>query len=48
MGIAVGIGIFGWGVTRSRDLEHYLGGKPPADLADPADAVEEPERLRAE
>jgi CP family cyanate transporter-like MFS transporter len=48
MGIAVGIGIFGWGVTRSRDLEHYLGGKTPADIADPPDAVEEPERLRAE
>jgi CP family cyanate transporter-like MFS transporter len=27
MGIAVGIGIFGWCVTCSRDLEHYLGGK---------------------
>jgi CP family cyanate transporter-like MFS transporter len=48
MGIAVGIGIFGWAVTRSRDLEHYLGGTTLADLADPACAVEEPERLRAE
>ncbi len=45
MGIAVGIGIFGWGATRSRDLEHYLGEKTLADLADDAEV---PEKLRAE
>jgi cyanate permease len=48
MGIAVGMASSARGVTRSRDLEHFLGGKTLADLADPADAVEERERLRAE